>query len=85
MMFSIKYSSKAIKFLKKLNKDLVVRIITKIELLKENPVMHDTKSIEGFKEKLYRIRVGDYRILYEINYQNNSVGIIKIDKRSRIY
>ena len=41
---------------------------------------HDSR-IEGYKEKLFRIRVGDYRILYEVNHKGNLIGIVKIDKR----
>ena len=50
----------------------------------ENPIIHDTKTVEGSKG-LFRIRVGDYRILYEVDYRNNLIGVIKIDKRRRIY
>jgi mRNA interferase RelE/StbE len=84
-MFHIEYSKRAIKFLKKSNRDLVKRIFLKIEELKSNPITHDSKFIEGYKEKLYRVRVGPYRILYEVDYNNNLVGIIKIDKRSKAY
>ncbi|MCD6455879.1 MAG: type II toxin-antitoxin system RelE/ParE family toxin [Methanophagales archaeon] len=49
-----------------------------------NPVIHDTKTVEGSKG-LFRVRVGDYRILYEVDYKNNLLGIIKIDKKPRVY
>lgn len=83
-MFNVNYSNQAGKFLKKANKVLVKRIIDKIEGLREDPVIHDTKKIEGSKG-MFRVRVGDYRILYEVDYANNLIGIIKIDKRSKVY
>ncbi|MBC8526057.1 MAG: type II toxin-antitoxin system RelE/ParE family toxin [Candidatus Cloacimonetes bacterium] len=83
-MLDIRYSNKAAKFLKKSNGTLVKRIIEKIEKLRENPFIHDTKKIVGSKG-LFRARVGDYRILYEVDYKNNLIGIIKIDKRSDVY
>ena len=43
-----------------------------------------SKTVEGSKS-LFRIRVGDYRILYEVDYRNNLIGIVKIDKRPRVY
>ena len=43
-----------------------------------------SKTVEGSKS-LFRIRVGDYRILYEVDYSNNLIGIVKIDKRLRVY
>jgi len=84
-MFDIQYSRQAVKFLKSLDKTLVSRILTKIEKLKDDPISHDSKIVEGYSEKLLRVMVGDYRILYEVDYNGNLIGIIKIDKRSRVY
>jgi len=83
-MLDVRYSNRAAKFLKKSNGTLVNRIIEKIEKLRENPFIPDTKKIVGSKG-LFRVRVGDYRILYEVDYKNNLIGIIKIDKRSDVY
>nr|CBH36708.1 conserved hypothetical protein [uncultured archaeon]CBH39648.1 conserved hypothetical protein [uncultured archaeon] len=83
-MFNISYSNRSKKFLKKADKILVKRMIEKIENLRETPITHDTKTVEGSKG-LFRVRVGDYRILYEVDYRNNLIGIIKIDKRPRVY
>ncbi len=82
-MFNINYSSQAKTFLKKADKILTKRLIEKIEKLQEEPVGHDTKSVKG--TKLYRIRVGDYRILYEVDHKENFIGIVKIDKRPKAY
>ena len=83
-MFDVTYSSRSKKFLKKSDKALAKRLIEKIEKLRTDPVIHDTKTVEGSKN-LFRIRVGDYRILYEVDRMNNLIGIVKIDKRSKIY
>ena len=84
-MFLVEYSSQSLKFLKKTDKILVRRLLEKIGQLQEEPIIHDTKLIEGYKEKLFRVRVGDYRILYEVDYNHNTLGIVKIDKRSKVY
>ncbi len=84
-MFRILYSNQAAKFLRNIDKVLAKRMAKKIEELAIQPITHDTKVIEGYKEKLFRVRVGDYRILYEVNYKENLIGIVKIDKRSRVY
>ncbi|MFQ6063729.1 MAG: type II toxin-antitoxin system RelE/ParE family toxin [Methanosarcinales archaeon] len=68
MMFNVSYSNRSKKFLKKADKVLVKRLIEKIEKLREDPIIHDTKKVEGSKS-LFRIRVGDYRILYEVDYR----------------
>ncbi len=85
MMFDIKYSKQAVKFLKSLDKKLVLRILRKIDKLKDEPIGHDSKTVEGYSEKLFRVRVGDYRILYEVDYKNNLIGIVKIEKRARAF
>ena len=71
-------------FLKKADKIIAKRLFEKIEKLQIEPVIHDTKVIEGPKN-LFRVRVGDYRILYEIDYKEKIIGIVKIDKRSKVY
>jgi len=49
------------------------------------PFLTNTKKIIGRKEKLFRVRAGDYRILYEVYLDKNVVLIVNINKRSRIY
>ena len=84
-MLDINYSNQSIKFLKKIDRILSERIINKIKDLSVNPFPSDSKSIKNSKMKLFRIRAGNFRILYEVDYGNNLLGIVKIDKRSKIY
>ena len=84
-MFDVKYSNQATKFLKKIDKILIKKLINKIEELRVKPILRETIIVEGYKEKTYRVRVGDYRILYEVDRILNLGGIIKIDKRPRAY
>ena len=51
MTFVVEYSNQALKFLKQADKILARRIPDKLELLSNNPFIHDTKVIEGYKEK----------------------------------
>ena len=46
MRFNVSYSSGSKRFLKKADKVLVKRIIEKIEKLREDPIIHDTKTVE---------------------------------------
>ena len=84
-MLTVKYSKQAIKFLKKGDQKTAKRILRKIEGLQEDPFPKDTKRVEGYKEKTFRVRVGHLRILSELDQQNNLLGIIKIDKRPNVY
>ncbi len=84
-MFEIHLASQPKKFLKKCDKILQDRIMQKLEDLKNDPVPHDAKFVVGRNEKTFRVRVGDYRILYCIYYEKNQILVSTIDKRSRVY
>lgn len=86
MIFSIDYDDQPKKFLKKQDKQLSKRIIDKLEfILSSNPVPPNARRITNHKELVFRIRIGNYRVLYRINYKTNRIIIIKIDKRSKAY
>lgn len=84
-MLQPQYSNQSQKFLKKSEKILVKRLLKEIEELCVNPMPQNVKFLQGYKEKLYRARVGDYRIIYEVDYSKNRLGIVKIDKREKVY
>ncbi len=72
-------SKTALKYLNKLDKDTSDRIKGKLEILSENPLspLLDVKKIKYSKKEknktVYRLRVGNYRIVYYLR-----KGIIKI-------
>jgi len=84
-MFELQFSSQARKLLQKLDKINWNRIIEKIEELRNDPFPHNVKRVEGRKEKTFRVRVGDYRILYVVFNETNILLISKIEKRPRAY
>ncbi len=85
MNFAISYDQQPRKFLKKYDQHIVRRLIDKIEnTLSNNPVPHDAKSIVK-AHGVFRIRIGDFRALYRINYQNSTIVVVKIDKREGVY
>jgi mRNA interferase RelE/StbE len=84
-MFAIKLDKQADKFLIKCSKDLFDRIIKKLKELEVNPVPHDSKRIQAYSEPTFRIRVGDYRALYRVNYEEKRIIVVKVDKRERVY
>jgi len=62
------------------------RIKEKIEKLEENPFPQEVERVEDYKdEKVFRVRVGNQRILYIVRYSPNKLIITKVDKRPRIY
>ena len=85
MSFEVHLSSRAAKFLKNADKDLYNRIINKLKKLSEDPFPRDAKRVVRQEEKIFRVRVGDYRILYVAFIDKNAVLIADIDKREKIY
>lgn len=85
MSYEIFYDKQPEKFLEKLNKHIAARIVDKIQAtLSDNPVPHNAVAIEG-EHGVFRIRIGDFRALYRINYEANKLIVVKVDKRSRVY
>lgn len=85
MSFSVQFDNQPENFLKKADKILRERLCKKIEALREDPIPHDAKRVITRKEKTFRVRVGDYRVLYVVYFEDNTLLIAKIDKRSRAY
>ena len=69
---------------RKIDKKNLFRIITKIKTLEKNPFPVQTKKLKG-SESSYRLRVGDYRIIYEVDTQNKIVTIFHIRHRKEAY
>ncbi|MBW2969238.1 type II toxin-antitoxin system RelE/ParE family toxin [Candidatus Woesearchaeota archaeon] len=79
-------SRKADDFFSKLDKNIKDRMKKGLKKLKFNPVPNNTKFIGRHKgDKVFRVRIGDYRTLYKIKEDKKIVLITKIDKRSRVY
>jgi len=84
-MFEVAFSSAARRFLKGVESDLAQRLIRRIELLAEDPFPKEVKRIVNRKEKIFRVRVGDYRIQYSVVYEKNLIFISDVDRRERAY
>jgi len=79
----ILFVKSAEKELLRLNKNLGQRIFQKISLLKNDPYGQNSQKLEG--NKGYRIRIGNYRVVYTISNKNQTILIIKIGHRREIY
>lgn len=81
MSFIIKWVPQSTKILNKLSKNIALRILNKIELLKENPFRY----LEHYEGDYYKLRIGDYRALIDINFERKIIFVRVLDKRGRIY
>ena len=84
-MFNIEISNPAKRFLKKCESDLYERLMQEIRSLALNPFPQDVVRVKGRKEKIFRVRKGDYRIQYMVIYEKNLLFVTDVDKRPRAY
>ena len=63
MSYKVFYSKTAVKEIKSLPKQYAKKVYEKSEQLAENPHPVGCKKLKGNKEDMWRIRVGDYRVL----------------------
>ena len=84
-MLEIKFSNISQKFLNKCEETLYNRIMDKIKVLSKEPFPSDSVRVVNRKEKIFRVRVGDYRIIYGLLKEKNLIFISEINKRSKIY
>ena len=83
-MYSIVFTTSAIKELEVHPTIEIARIIKKIEALSLNPKPAGIKKIKG-KMDLWRILSGKYRIIYSIQNEKLIIEIIRIRHRSEVY
>ena len=87
-LFGFAYSTRALDFLGTVPLKIRKQIHTKINALAANPLPPGSKLIRGAsgdQERVYRIRSGDYRVLYVLRNNPSHVVILDIDHRKDIY
>ena len=82
MSYQISYEKRALHELEKLETSISRRIIIAVEGLAQDPSSKDIKKLKG-KEDYYRLRVGNYRIIFV--FEGSSIKILKIGNRQQIY
>lgn len=82
-MYNVVITEYAIRQLKKINKQMVALIKEAIAELAQNPRPHNYIKLTNFEA--YRIRVGNYRIIYEINDSVLTVIVVEVADRKQVY
>lgn len=84
MAYKITFSKSAYKELSRLPKNIYLKAEISIDELIENPRPSGCKKLVGSKNT-YRIRVADYRIIYDVYDDIIEILIIKIAHRKDVY
>ena len=82
MSYNLKWHPQAFKVLDKLQKETIQRVLDKFDLVIEDPFRF-LEHYEG--DKLFKLRIGNYRALVEVNIQNKILLVKVFDHRSKIY
>ena len=82
--FSIQWRSSTKKDLRKLPPREVQRIVAEVESLGEEPFPHGSEKLAG-AEHAYRIRLGDYRVVYRVFTDSRIVTIERVRHRKDVY
>lgn len=84
MLYEIEFAPKAARQFKKLSNEARLRLRPRIDALARNPRPKGVKKLSG-ERNLYRIRVGEYRVIYSIQDDVLIVLVLKIGARREVY
>jgi mRNA interferase RelE/StbE len=82
--YSIVYKPSVEKDLRSLPRSTVMRVTRQIDVLRDDPISRYSVKLTGSKG-LYRIRVGDYRVIYGVDQDAKQVTIHHVRHRRDVY
>lgn len=87
MRYTVEYTSKALKSLKKLDKPVLLMIKLWIEknLIGTTEPRRHGKGLTSNRSGQWRYRVGDYRIIADIEDEKLIILVVEVEHRSRVY
>jgi len=81
LSFTVLLDPKAARSLRKMQASIRSRLVESMKVLAESPEKGDQLRPSRF----WRLRVGDYRVIYEIDRQSNRVIILYVGHRKNVY
>jgi mRNA interferase RelE/StbE len=82
--YTVQLAPAAKRQLRKLDRSIQERVVRRLEKLEKDPRPPGVEKLEG-DESTYRIRMGEYRIVYEIQDKVLVVLVLKVGHRREIY
>ena len=83
-LFSIRWRNSTRKDIRSLPRQELARVIEAVGFLATEPLPHGSQKLSG-SERTYRIRVGDYRVVYEVITESRVVEIQRVRHRKDVY
>lgn len=85
MPYSVRVSPAADRDIRKLDRPIQRRILNRLDGLMMDPRPNGVEKLAGSDVPRYRVRVGDYRIVYRIDDQVLTVLVLNVGDRKEIY
>jgi mRNA interferase RelE/StbE len=83
-LYNIIFKKSVEKDLRSIDRIQIPKILSAIESLSDNPIPIGSRKLVG-SDKTYRIRIGDYRVIYIIEHDSSSITIQRIAHRKEAY
>jgi|YelNatPaOPRAMG01_1025707.scaffolds.fasta_scaffold09719_8 mRNA interferase RelE/StbE len=83
-LYKIEFKQSAERDIRKITPTLIPNILRKIEALAGNPFPQQSLKLSGVKVT-YRLRVDDYRVIYEVNHEAKTIIIHYVRHRREVY
>lgn len=84
MRYAVEFKPSAAREFSKLSRSIQVKIKPRIDALADDPRPHGVEKVSG-EEDIFRIRIGDYRVVYRIQDDHLFVLVIRIGHRKDVY
>ena len=84
MHYTIEFTASALREFRALDRQLQRRVATKVSELAEDPFPAGARKFQG-EDDHWRIRVGDYRVIYRIEKHRVVIVIVRIGHRREVY
>lgn len=82
--YSVVFARSARKELETLDPPIIARVVAKIDVLAINPRPTGARKLRGSRN-LWRVRVGDYRIVYAVDDRGRVVDVVRVRHRREAY
>ena len=84
MEYQVAFAASALREFRALSWDIKNRLRLTVDGLRENPRPSGVRKIQG-RENLYRLRIGSYRLVYEVDDQERKIQVIRVRHRRDAY
>ena len=83
-MYKIELKPSAMRDMQRLPRSIQKRVAQKIDALAKDPFPHGSTKLEAFGD-LRRIRVADYRVIYQVRQETLVIFVVRVKHRGDVY